>query len=238
MKNLFDCHLHVHKGLEAYHLELANANVIYNDVNAFKEDENRYEQYVKSLIFDYKNHYDYVAEQVHSKKVVALKIHSRIQRITSGDYEEINGFLQKLNSNVPIIYDAFYYGSEMSFQPSLEGLIYLAKQYPGRPFVVAHSGGYKVLEYFFHLRDLKNIGFDLSFSLQYLKDSSAESDLMKLLKFTPAEKLFFGSDFPLADPVIQKETLLDLLTKLNFTSTQIEGIFTSNWLNFIANTQQ
>ncbi|MCZ2139880.1 MAG: amidohydrolase family protein, partial [Bacteroidia bacterium] len=179
--------------------------------------------------------YGVAAEEILSEKIQAIKIHSRIQQIRTNDYHELLHTLKNINSNIPIIYDAFYFGNDIEFQPSLEGLIYLAKGLPNTKFIVAHAGGYKMLEYFFHLREFKNIAYDLSFSLQYLIDSSCMVDLIKLIKYTPKEKLFFGSDYPYADPTIQYNNLLEILTNLKVSSKQIEAIFTTNWPDFILN---
>ncbi|MBP9185547.1 MAG: amidohydrolase family protein [Bacteroidia bacterium] len=232
---VFDCHLHIENGLKDYSLRHENANIIFNNVENYKKEKANYNGYFKSLIFDYKYNYDYVLEEVLAEQVQAIKIHSRIQKIASNDYPELLKSLKKANQNIPIIYDAFYFGNDMVFQPSLSGLIYLAKELPNTKFIVAHAGGYKVLEYFFHLRELKNVAYDLSFSLQYLMDSSCNIDFIKLIKYTPKEKLFFGSDFPFSDPTIQYNNLLDILTNLNVSTEQIEAIFTTNWLNYTLN---
>jgi hypothetical protein len=232
INKVFDCHVHIDNGLNDYNIALGNANIIFNDIKQYKIEKNNFSSYYKSLIFDFKNNYDYVADEILSNQVHAVKIHSRIQQIREVDYPELLIVLKKINKSIPIIYDAFYYGNDLEFQPSLNGLIYLAKGLPCTKFVVAHAGGYKILDYFFHLKGLQNVAFDLSFSLQYLLDSSAELDLIKLIKHTQKEKLFFGSDFPYADPKLQSDKLIEILMKMNISNNKIEDIFTLNWLNF------
>ena len=56
---------------------------------------------------------------------------------------------------------------------------------------------------------------------------------MKLLKYTDNHKIFYGSDYPYADPKLQFENLYFYFDKLNFNSKSIDGIMNSNWLNFI-----
>lgn len=232
---VFDCHLHIEEGIEAYNVPLANANIIFNHVSSYKQYAEKFSSYFHSIIFDYKQNFDFVADVVKSQKVKALKIHSRIQQISEDEYDRICDWLKRLDSNIPIIYDAFYFGHELSYQPSLQGLIQLATRFPKSKFIVAHAGGHHVLDYFFHLRDLKNVGFDLSFSLQYLEGTSSFTDLEKLLKHTDSRRLFWGSDFPFADPKIQLNNLMQIFLKLNLSSDNLERICTQNWEEFCSN---
>lgn len=232
---VFDCHIHVENGLDTYNVPLTNANIIFNHVPSYKSHANKFATYSHSLIFDYKLNFDFVAEMTRSKKIKALKIHSRIQQIDDDEYSQVFTYLKKLDSNIPIIYDAFYFGHELAYQPSLPRLIELATRFPKSKFIVAHAGGHHVLDYFFHLRDLDNVGFDLSFSLQYLEGTSSFIDLEKLLKYTDSRKLFWGSDFPFADPKIQFDNLMSIFSKLNYGSKRIEEICTQNWGEFCSN---
>ena len=236
ISNIFDCHLHVDKGLDNYNIPMENGNIIFNNVDHYKQESDNYLNYYKSLIFDYKNNFDFIIEEASKQKIVAYKIHSRIQKITNEDYSILLEMLKKLPNNIPLIYDAFYFGSDLKCQPSLEGLIYLATNLPHKKFIVAHAGGYKIIEFFLHLKELKNIAYDLSLSLQYLSDSSCQFDLVKLIKYTQSERIFFGTDFPIGDPMLQYDQLIQILSNLNMNSKKIEEIFTTNWLNFSFNT--
>lgn len=229
---VFDCHIHIENDMDAYNVPLLNANIIFNHVSSYKNYADKFPSYFHSLIFDYKQNFDFVAEMTRSKKISALKIHSRIQRIDDDEYSQVFTYLKKLDSSIPIIYDAFYFGHELAYQPSLPRLIELATRFPKSKFIVAHAGGHHVLDYFFHLRDLKNVGFDLSFSLQYLESTSSFIDLEKLVRYTDSGRLFWGSDYPFADPKIQFDNLMKIFSKLNYSSKKIEGVCTKNWAEF------
>lgn len=231
--SIFDCHLHVQEGLEGYNMDMLNGNIIFNSISDYTNFSNKYPALYHSLIFDTSVELQFYNELITNKKIQAIKIHSRLQKISEDKYLGLISSLQKLNSNIPIIYDAFYFGSDLKYQPSLIGLIKLIKAFPKRKFIIAHAGGYEVLKYFFHLREFKNVGFDLSFSLQYLHDTSLSQDLMKLLKYTDNHKIFYGSDYPYADPKLQVENLFFYFDKLNFDSKSIDGVMNTNWLNFI-----
>tara|TARA_B110001452_G_scaffold72943_1_gene58995 strand:+ start:7186 stop:7890 length:705 start_codon:yes stop_codon:yes gene_type:complete len=230
--NIFDCHIHVQEGLDGYNMDMINGNVIFNSISDYTNFSAKYPALFHSLIFDTSVDLQFYNELIINKKIQAIKIHSRLQKISEDKYVGLISLLQKLDTNIPIIYDAFYFGSDLKYQPSLSGLIKLIKAFPKRKFIVAHAGGYELLKYFFHLREFNNVGFDLSFSLQYLYDTSLSQDLMKLLKYTDNHKIFYGSDYPFADPKLQVENLFFYFDKLGFDSKPIDGIMNTNWLNF------
>lgn len=225
---IFDCHLHVNSGLLAYDLEVLNANIILNTVEEYRNIESSYLQYKKSLIFDYRDNLDFVISEAKSHQISAFKIHSRIQKIGENDYEELIEKLKIDKTNLPVIYDAFYFGTEIEYQPSLKGLIQLIKEFPSRRFIIAHCGGYNVLKYFFHLREFDNVYWDLSFSLQYLEDSSTFIDLVKLIKYSSMKKLLFGSDYPYASASKQLEIFKLIAKNNNIIKQDIENVVYNN----------
>jgi len=230
---MFDCHIHVETGLEKYDAELTSGNIIFNSIESYEQHASLYPNFKHSLIFDINKDLSCFKNLIENNKIVCLKIHSRIQHIAEKDYPLLTEKLKELGSNIPIIYDAFYYGEDIEFQPNLVELIKLIKTFPNRKFIIAHAGGYEILKYYFHLRTFPNVGYDLSLSLQYLEDSSCRQDLIKLIKFTPKERLFLGTDYPFASPSNQVNVLNKIIQELNLTEEEKEGIFTSNWLKWV-----
>jgi predicted TIM-barrel fold metal-dependent hydrolase len=230
---IFDCHYHFQSLddlSDKYYGSDDYRNVIINYVDEYKavKPSLPLPRTSVSLIFDYRNNFDYVKEQIDAGNLNALKIHSRTQRISSGDYDELIMMLQKSKTSLPLIIDAFYYGQEMEFQPDLPGIIRIAKEFPNNKIIIAHAGGYEILKYFFHLRKLDNIYWDLSFSLQYLSDSSCFYDLKKLIKFNGKDRIMFGSDCPWAEPAFQINVLKSIANELSFTEKESEMIFFEN----------
>ena len=235
---IFDCHLHVDDNFEEYPLALNGGNVIFNSIDSYQKKAAKYPQFNQTLIFDRTQPVAFYTQLISEKRIVALKIHSRLQQICVDDYPAIIDALKQIDETTPIIYDAFYYGSDLDFQPSLKGLISLINAFPQRKFIVAHAGGYEVLKYFFHLRKYDQVGYDLSFSLQYLADTSCRNDLIKLMKYTPNERLFFGSDYPGGNPKIQLDNFNELAAVLQFTEEEIRGVLNQNWEQFLGITQR
>ena len=230
---MFDCHIHVETGLESYDTELSGGNIIFNSLDSYTKHKDLYPNYYHSLIFDFNYDIGFYKKLIAENKIICLKIHSRIQKIAEKDYPFLISKLQELDSNIPIIYDAFYYGEDMNYQPNLAELIKMIKIFPNRKFIIGHAGGYEILKYYFHLRTFLNVGYDLSLSLQYLEDSSCLLDFIKLIKFTPKDRLFFGTDYPFASPKKQKEVLEKIFLDLNLTQSEVKGVFLDNYLNFV-----
>lgn len=233
IQHVFDCHLHLEKDNEARKLAAKEGNIIFNSMEKYQQFSDHYSDYYQSLIFDWEKNLDFYRTLIDSGKIVCLKIHSRIQKIDTSQYPILINTLSKLERNIPIIYDAFYYGAELAYQPSLSGLIEMVKAFPDRKFVVAHAGGYEILKYFFHLKEYVNVGFDLSFSLQYLMDSSCSADLVKLIRYTDKRRIFFGSDSPHASLTKQVVVLEKILRELALNQEEIDGIFKYNWKRFL-----
>jgi predicted TIM-barrel fold metal-dependent hydrolase len=236
---IFDCHYHFkstdslsdeHYGSDDYR------NVIINYVDEYKVviSSLPLARTTISLIFDYRDNFDYVKSQIVSGKLSALKIHSRTQKIAASDYDELLDKLHQTNTKLPIIVDAFYYGQDLEFQPNLGAIIRIAKEFPENKIIVAHCGGYEILKYFFHLRKLDNIFWDLSFSLQYLQDSSCFTDLKKLIKFTAKDRIMYGSDCPWAEPRFQVDVLKSVIHELALTPAESDQIFFKNAFHVFA----
>lgn len=228
---IFDCHFHISAKDNLTPLKVEGRNIIFNSF----EDYDKHKKNVKSsdsisLIFDFKSEKNLSRlKKLHdNKKINALKIHSRIQKIDNKSFKELMDKLLEFNPQVPIIYDAFYYGDDIEYKPDLKNLIELAKTFPTSPIILAHCGGYEVLKYFFHLRQLKNIFYDLSLSLQLLSDSSVFLDFIKLIKFTDKTRILFGSDYPYAEPALQFQILTEICVNLNLTQKEINQIVYSN----------
>ena len=236
---IFDSHAHIEQGivnplelgLEGYDLDVIGKNYICNFPNLL-ETYLKYKSSADSLcyIFDFRDEVEIIKtkEILQSKTIQGLKIHSRIQKIQRDEYDLICERLQMIDEKVPVILDAWYYGSELKFNPDLEGLIQIAKSQPNRNFVIAHAGGYRIIEYFYHTRELENVHYDLSLTTQYLSDSSLYIDFKKFIKWIDKDRLLFGSDYPYASPAEQFKKVDSILKEYNCNSSEREGVLALN----------
>jgi predicted TIM-barrel fold metal-dependent hydrolase len=78
------------------------------------------------------------------------------------------------------------------------------------------------------LRNLENVYYDLSFSLQYLSDTSCFLDLIKLIKYTNKNKIMFGSDHHWASAKFQFEILNGIFDKLQLNQEEKQKILYDN----------
>lgn len=209
---IFDNHFHIDKGLDGYGLPDSRRNVIFNSVHQYRQlIQTVADTDTATLIMDYRQHPEFVSSEAKSGNIRAFKLHTRIQQIASGDYHEVFDYFQTLEHlKLPVILDAFYTGPEMQFQPNLKSFAEMIQMFPHTPFIIAHSGGIKALEYLMHLRNVPNVYFDLSFSLVYLQHSSAYSDFKSIVRFGNPDRILFGTDYPFISAVEQLDVFLKI----------------------------
>lgn len=93
----------------------------------------------------------------------------------------------------------------------------IIKNFPNLTLIAAHCGGYRHWEWV--IESLKGLKFymDTSSTLRFIPDNL----LKDIFSAFPEDYFFFGSDYPLGDPV----TEFDLLKKrLNYTESQIDAL--------------
>jgi predicted TIM-barrel fold metal-dependent hydrolase len=226
---IFDSHCHIESGLEQYNIDTSGRNIIFNTIASYQQFADKVpENDVISIVFDYRDNYEVVKEIISTGKLKALKIHSKIQKIAEQHYPVLMEKLEGLNTQIPIIIDAVYYGDELEYQPSLKYIIAIAKKFRNNPIIVAHSGGYNVLEYFYHLKTLDNVFFDLSLSLSYMRHTSVFVDFKNLIRFGDSKKILFGTDYPLIDPKTHLDVFMEVAGELKMSEDTIHQILFSN----------
>jgi predicted TIM-barrel fold metal-dependent hydrolase len=227
---IFDAHCHIEKTLQGYNLQAQHRNIIFNDVDLYKRlHVNVDAQDTKTLLFDFRRNLDFVTEQATKKAIQGFKVHSRIQKLNVSAYEELYDAFQTIEAeHLPVVFDAFYTGSELEYQPNLEKIVEFARLFPNNTVIIAHCGGYRVLEYLQHLKNVPNIVFELSFSLSYLQYSSVYRDFELLLRFADRNRIIFGTDFPYVDAQDQLKVFLKMADDLNISETDSDKILFGN----------
>lgn len=230
---IFDCHVHIENnypkcidivGLENYLVNVYKKNLIVN----FLELYDKYKNFVKvtnntlTCIFDFKKNkrVSEFVDRVNNHEISAAKIHSKIQCIEKRDYKVISKQLKKIPTNIPVVVDAWYDWPDISVLPDLQGIIRLAEEAPDRKFVIAHAGGYKILEYFYHTRKIDNIYYDMSLTLGYMKGTSVWKDVKHFIKYIPCTRIMYGSDYPYSPPGKQLKRLNKIMNNYQFSEAQ------------------
>jgi len=126
-----------------------------------------------------------------------IKIHPRRQNISISDtvVREVLCFANE--RNMPVLFDAFPFGPEFA-DPNQHPSAYcrLAQELPALQIVLAHAGGYRVLEGFLAAKACSNIALDVSFTPMYFRGTSVEKDLAFVCQRLSPGRVVYGSDFP------------------------------------------
>lgn len=88
--------------------------------------------------------------------------------------------------------------------------------FPGLQVIAAHFGGYSMYETAYDLLHDKDCVFDVSSSMMFMEDGIAE----KYINIYGAERMAFGTDYPLWNPVPETKRFL----QLKLTDEQFEQI--------------
>lgn len=88
--------------------------------------------------------------------------------------------------------------------------------FPKLQVIATHFGGYSMYEEAYDLLHDKDCVFDISSSMMFMPEGVAE----KYINAYGAERMAFGTDYPLWNPVVETERFL----RLNLTAEQFEQI--------------
>lgn len=207
---IYDCHLHIpmkkSNPIGALLNEINDSNVggfvlILNST----EEENMYFEHLP--LFDGYNHKVALILDVRSESCLnnfkvleekgieyIVKIHPRISKITTDDFKIVREKLKSLSYHA-IIIDGWIFGYQIENHVGTELAVYLARELPDKKVVIAHSGGYKIIETMLLTRPVENMYYDLSLTQLYFRGSSIEWDIDYFVKWMN-KKIIFGSDYP------------------------------------------
>lgn len=152
------------------------------------------------------------AEYVISNGLHGIKIHPDSQAFDIDDprlfpmYEAISGKIPVM----PHMGDPRY---DFSHPRKLRRVMEL---FPNLQVIATHFGGYSMYEEAYDLLHDKDCVFDVSSSLMFMPEGVAE----KYINAYGAERMAFGTDFPLWDPVVETERFM----RLNLTADQFDQI--------------
>jgi uncharacterized protein len=126
-----------------------------------------------------------------------LKIHPRLQNVRVTDAVVIDVLNWANQRSLPVLFDVFPYGQTLD-DAGLHPMAYhaIAQRIPSLRMILAHAGGYRLLEAFMVAKSNPNIYLDLSFTPVYFKGSSLLGDCGFVCQRLPPGRVLYGSDFP------------------------------------------
>lgn len=161
-------------------------NENYPNLTAFGTLHPEYEKWEQEL------------NRLESKGIKGLKFHPDFQGYDLND-PRLSPIFESIGSRFVLL---FHIGDRLPPEknPSSPGkLAHIRKDFPELTIVAAHLGGY--LHWGDSIKHLAgtDVFLDTSSSLPFIKDN----DLKSILRIHPLERLLFGSDYPLFDPIAE-----------------------------------
>lgn len=142
------------------------------------------------------------ARYIMDQGLKGIKMHPDTQEFAIDDprlfpaYEEIQGKL-------PLI---FHMGDARYNYSHPAQLKCVLDQFPKLQVIAAHFGGYRMYEEAYEFLYHKDCIFDVSSSMMFMKEGDAE----RYIRIYGAERMAFGTDYPLWDPVLETKRFQQL----------------------------
>ena len=141
-----------------------------------------------------------------------IKMHPDFQKFNIDD-PKLLPMYEMIQGKIPVI---FHMGDRRYNYSHPTRLRKILEQFPHLQVIAAHFGGYSMYETAYDILHDKNCIFDISSSLMFMEDGIAE----KYINAFGAERMAYGTDYPLWDPV----TEVKRFQSLKLTSAQFDQI--------------
>lgn len=165
----------------------------------------------------------YLSKGINAK----IKIHPHLFCITEEDIPLVIDSLTKYDTQ--IIVDSLYYGKEIEYHNGIKMGVAMARAYPNRKVVMAHSGSLDFLKCMMATRYMPNVYYDYSFIQNYFNKTSLRLDMVDFLRRTP-NRIMFGSDCPSFSIANAKGAFYSIIQESGISQSQIEDVFYNNVL--------
>ncbi len=141
-------------------------------------------------------------EYITSKGLLGIKMHPDTQLFNIDD-ERLFPMYEMIEGKLPVIFHTGDPRYDFSHPARLRRVL---DKFPKLEVIAAHFGGYSMQETAYkYLKDTKCY-FDISSSLMFMKQGEAE----QYINAYGAERMLYGTDFPLWDPVVEVKRFLSL----------------------------
>lgn len=192
-------------------------------INTFiKEEKSKHKEFLGFMTLHQDLEEKAISEEIEwciKEGFYGIKLHPDFQKfyIDGENANKIYRALSDFNKTFPIL---FHTGDNRYEYSKPYRLANVAKKYKNLQFIGAHFGGYRCWDDVDVYNGLKNVFFDTSSSLPFIKEKKAKELIYKF----GAEKFFFGSDFPMWDVCDELERFL----QIDLTDNEKEMILSKN----------
>jgi predicted TIM-barrel fold metal-dependent hydrolase len=139
---------------------------------------------------------DQLETYIKRNKLKGLKLHPRLQNFDLSNPAILPVFKRSAELGIPILIDAFPGMTDTGTVSIPIQIGKIAAIIPDAKLIIAHAGGYKILDSLFIAKKHCSIYLDLSYSLNYFRSSSIEQDIHFVIKKLGANRCIYGSDHP------------------------------------------
>lgn len=151
-----------------------------------------------------------------------IKLHPDQQGYTIDDKRMFECYDYASQKGFPILFHCGDTDSDFSHPSRTKKII---QEFPHLKMIAAHFGGWKIYDEAYDILRMENIHFDMSSSM-YLMGTEKTA---RFIKDYGAEKIFFGTDFPLCDPSEEVQKFLSL----NISDDEKEMVAYKNASDFL-----
>jgi len=150
-----------------------------------------------------------------------IKLHPDCQRFNIDDDRMLKIF-SILNNRLPVLIHAGDYRYDYSHPSRIANVI---DCFPKLTVIAAHFGGWSLFDLALEYLEHRFCYLDVSSSIMYLGNRRSE----ELIRAYGAERLLFGSDYPMWDPAVELERFLSL----NISASEKDMILSGNALRIL-----
>lgn len=155
-------------------------------------------------------------DRMENLKLSGIKFHPIFQSFKIDDEKAMRMF-EKIGSRFPVL---IHMGDKNEDGTTPERLWSVMKELPEITFIAAHLGGYGEWDAVKKFLIGKNLYFDTSSSVRFMKPKQARD----LIRAHGTDKILFGTDYPLSNHAYE----MNVLKKLKLTEEEYEKIYWQN----------
>lgn len=161
-----------------------------------------------------------------------LKLHPRTQCYRPNDAACVAVARRAGDLGIPVLLDCFPDGDWLTAGLSVLDYAKLAREAPETRVVVAHAGGHHCLDLLMLAKRIKNLWFDISYSLLYY-GSPVVDCIFYAMESIRYERVLFGTDYPDRPLEISVKKSLALMDKYGVVGEAREKLLWKNALELL-----
>ncbi len=146
--------------------------------------------------------FDSEIDFVKSVGLKGIKLHPDTQRFAIDD-ERLFPVYDRLQGELPVL---IHCGDRRYDFSHPRRLLHILNEFPKLQVIAAHLGGWSIFEEGFRLLKNKDCCFDISSCMSFL----TKDQMVRYIRGYGADRVLFGSDFPLWDPAKELQAFLQL----------------------------